>query len=126
MRHLSTEELAQFVTVKMSKEQKLQHWAFLIRRSDKQMLLFSNLEYMREHQLQNLDIHRTFPGYDSPFRIACSDSIFQAEGLTAGTQLPEFMKFMELTQMELHEFSCDCGGQISTQGMADRIEHLAK
>jgi hypothetical protein len=35
------------------------------------------------------------------------------------------MHFFELSQHELHEFSCDCGGVITNDEMAKRINTLA-
>jgi len=36
------------------------------------------------------------------------------------------MDFFELSQSDIHAFSCDCGGSISNAKMADRIEKIAR
>jgi hypothetical protein len=46
-------------------------------------------------------------------------------GLPREASLIQLMGFFQLTQAQLHEFSCDCGGIITREDIADRIERLA-
>jgi hypothetical protein len=55
---------------------------------------------------------------------AARDPEFQKQGI--GTSVYDVMKFFDLTQQQLHEFSCDCGGAISKEQQAHRIEGLAR
>jgi hypothetical protein len=67
------------------------------------------------------------------FATALADPLFREQGLV-GTPLNDgtpavsprqIMDFFELTQEQLHEFSCNCGGQLTGATIADRIERLA-
>jgi hypothetical protein len=60
------------------------------------------------------------------FAIASTDPVFNQDGLPHGANLPTFMGYFEITQRQLHEFSCDCGGHISNEEMSRRIERLAQ
>jgi hypothetical protein len=55
---------------------------------------------------------------------AARDPEFKKQGI--GTTVHDVMKFFGLTQKQLHEFSCDCGGAISKEQQAHRIEGLAR
>jgi hypothetical protein len=107
--------------VPLSREQKLLHWASLVRASPKRFMIYHGLEYASLEILANVDVN----GYHTAFAVAVQDPVLQGEGLGSEANLPEIMKFMDITQKELHEFSCDCGGDISNELMAERIEHLA-
>jgi hypothetical protein len=52
--------------------------------------------------------------------------VFKSVGLNGPATVQGAMNFFELTQDELHEFSCDCGGRISNSMMADRITAIAE
>ncbi len=41
------------------------------------------------------------------------------------TRREKLLRFFELSKNDLHEFSCDCGGVIRNDTMADRIEAVA-
>jgi hypothetical protein len=117
----------------MSRREKLLLWAGMIRASDKQLALYHLLERYTEAQLKEARIGAVD---QSAFGIAISSPVFQAAGLPAkgtgvfgngpkSSSLKEVMGFFELSQGELHEFSCDCGGHISNEQMAQRIERIA-
>jgi hypothetical protein len=132
-RQLSQKEidsLIAVVPVKMTKRDKLLHLAQLVRDYEPttasrdagwgdHLVIFSNLEYMNCAELS-----RTHHPY-SAFALAAADPKFQAAGLNSDDAWT-VMNFLELDQVGLHEFSCDCGGAISNKDMANRIEHLAQ
>jgi hypothetical protein len=98
----------------------------------KPFFLFHGLEYYMPDQL---------------FLIGHPESIFQAalavpEFVAAGykadlegvptlnvapmVSVGQAARFFELSQDDLHEFSCNCGGEISNSDMADRIASIAR
>jgi hypothetical protein len=107
--------------VPMNRNHRLMRWAGLIRASRVNLMLFHDLEYMSPKELGRIDLVDRAP---SAFSIAVNDPVFQAQGLGAGANIPEIMEFMEIDQQELHEFSCDCGGVINNEMMANRIERI--
>lgn len=112
----------------MSRREKLMLWASAIRSAGYNLVIFHNLEYYRKEQLA-LAGHTV-----SAFHLAGNIPALQGQGikqdLTIGdnktVSAAEAMRFFELKQSELHEFSCDCGGSISREDMARRIEGLAQ
>jgi hypothetical protein len=124
MKLVTEQELVSAVPIKepMTRKQKLLHWAALIREANYNFILFHNLERMSFAQLSQVNLE-VYTG--SAFNAARNSPVLQAEGLGAGANIPEIMKFMELNQQELHEFSCDCGGNITNEMMAQRIERIA-
>jgi hypothetical protein len=107
--------------VPMNRKQKLLRWAALVRASRESFFIYHNIEYLPQVQLALIDINAQF----TAFGMATRDPVFQAEGLGAGANIPEIMKFMEISKEELHEFSCDCGGRITNGMMAERITNIA-
>ncbi|MGZ4849882.1 MAG: hypothetical protein ACXV2C_00720 [Candidatus Bathyarchaeia archaeon] len=135
---LSTDELLQSSVpfLSMTRKEKLMRWAKLVRNETGHLYLYHNLEYASPEQLANhpsMVVYASDTICKSAFTIAYEDPIFQDAGLkkvvkfsepTVGN-IADVMKFMELSQAELHEFSCDCGGEISNKDMANRIEKIA-
>ncbi len=117
-RQLSTAEIAQLSTIEMTRREKLCRLAQIVRASDQSFVIFSNIEYAGEELL------RHFGDPKSAFAAAARDPILSAAGLK-DHDVWSAKKFFELTTEELHEFSCDCGGVISNDAMAKRIERLA-
>jgi hypothetical protein len=115
----------------LSKKAKLQHFAEIVRsgssrqvgmlewfsRRDSNYRIFHGLEYMDEKKMALLDVRY------SAFADAIADPVFQAAGI--GSNLLTAKRFFELSRDELHSFSCDCGGAISNEQMANRIDRLA-
>ena len=125
MKRVSETELQLAVAIppplpKMTRREKLLRWAELIRTADHALRLYHNLEYTPREVLHVAEVR----GTSCAFNLAASDPVFIQEGLTTPT-IGGVMGFMELTQAQLHEFSCDCGGYISNSEMADRIAGLA-
>ncbi len=117
---LSTEELkASVAIIPMSRRDKLMRFADVVRRSERPFFIFHGLEYYHPSQLGGC-YHPA-----SAFSAAASDPILKDAGLKGDTAL-DAMQFFDLAQSELHEFSCDCGGVISNEEMAKRIERLAQ
>jgi hypothetical protein len=63
-------------------------------------------------------------GNPTALGVAVRSPEFQKQGI--GTTIHDVMKFFGLTQQQLHEFSCDCGGPITREQQARRIEGLAR
>ncbi len=126
MKHVdiaSTEAFAVAIPIKMTRGEKLLHWAKLVRESGCDYLaLYSGLEYWPRRLLDS-----TFPvaGEPTAFAIAMTDGILREQGLPKTPSILGIMQFFELTQRQLHEFSCDCGGHLTKDEIADRIISLA-
>lgn len=102
----------------MTRKEKLLRWASLIRQHTGTIVIFNGLEYARREMLDR------YQHPQSAFAIAARDQVLSAAGLKEGHALAA-VEFFNLTQNELHRFSCDCGGLISNEDMARRIESLA-
>lgn len=102
----------------MSKREKLLRFAKLVRQCNHELVVFNGLEYHPAAQLEHL-YHPL-----SAFALANSDPIFRDAGLKSD-RVGDGKRFFELSSDDLHAFSCDCGGHISNQAMARRIETLA-
>jgi hypothetical protein len=125
MKHVSVVELLAPVAVQteMTRQEKLLHWASIVRAYPGDLALYHNLEYLAPTALEGaqvVSIDRT------AFGLAAGNSVFNRAGLPGRTTIAGIMRFFGLTQAQLHEFSCDCGGAIDNDEMASRIEHLAK
>ena len=119
MKHVEASQLLNAVRVPMTRAQKLQRWADLIRQSPKPLYLLSGLEYMRPDQRDHYLIAPTDP---TALGVAVNDPEFQAQGLVPGTSLNAALSFFELSVSQAHAFSCDCGGLIGNAEQARRIE----
>jgi hypothetical protein len=118
----------------MTRYEKLMRWAQLVRNAPTRMYLMHGLEYYTPDQLKVPAFHYRGPDAAcSAFGLAMADPVLAEAGLKSSVEatfpgtgaISDIMGFMELTQQQLHEFSCDCGGSISNTDMADRIERLA-
>jgi hypothetical protein len=134
---VNVEDLVSAVRIKeeprpMTRKEKLMRWAKLVRESTNHHLyIFHRLEHMAEF---HLCAAAYFVANDTAFGIAMMDPVFSDLGLKGAPHiLPgqetgtirQAMDFFELTQAQLHEFSCDCGGRIDNEMMATRIEGIA-
>jgi len=118
-RQLTIAELASLTIPTLSKHNKLYRLARLIRECvHPSLYMFSNIEYLRPSELAEL--HHPF----SAFALAAQDGILKDAGLT-GPTIGDALKFFELSHDDLHAFSCDCGGHLSNEQMARRVEALA-
>lgn len=109
----------------MTRREKLYHWASIVRDHPCGTLaLMHNLEFVPRFDLDHARIVDILPPYTA-MSIAVRDPLFVSLGLSRETTIGGLMNFMALTQHELHEFSCDCGGAIDNREQARRIEHLA-
>jgi hypothetical protein len=123
MKHVDAEALVNAIPIQMTRREKLLRWAKLVRCHKEELALFHGIEYMRLHDLRGIipAEGRTV----SALTLAVVDPGFQSQGLNRGSNLVDVMKFFELSQGELHKFSCDCGGYIDNRTQAVRIEQLA-
>lgn len=110
---------------KLTRAQKLNHLADLVAKHAHFVRLGHNIER------RTSDILALMPAYDvGALELASLDKTFLKDGLKATLGPNEFSikdvrDYLELTTGELHEFSCDCGGQITPSTQADRIRGLA-
>ena len=90
---------------------------------EKRWHIFDLLEHMNPAQLAEQS------NAASIFDAAAKDPVLYDAGLRPdrGDSVSALcaMRFFELKQNELHEFSCNCGGAISNADMASRIEKMA-
>jgi hypothetical protein len=120
-RHLDAEQLTQVATpVPMSREDKIERWASLIERHTTGLALFHLLERMGQSELDAMLIKDT----PTAFGLAVADPVLREAGLTEST-VGGCQRFFELSQADLHEFSCDCGGTIANNVMAVRLRGMA-
>lgn len=109
----------------MTKREKLLLWASAIREHAGNVAIYHRLEYWPQEALDSP--HELMPygaAHPTVMSIALNNPQMQAAGLS-GNCIGDVMRFTELTQSNLHEFACDCGGMISNEDMARRIERLA-
>jgi hypothetical protein len=112
--------------VALTRKEKLLRWADLIQAETRPICVFHLLENWNWVQMGLPMASHSYPGgYATAFGIAAADPVFRAAGL-AGDSVANSMKFFELSQLDIHEFSCNCGGQITGTQMADRVRHLAE
>lgn len=102
----------------MSKREKLMRLAALVRSFGYSLYMFNGLEYRTARELETM-VHPF-----SAFALAAKDPILQDAGLQ-GDSVADAKRFFELSNDELHAFSCDCGGHLSNGAMARRIETIA-
>lgn len=125
MKHVDVEALVSAIPMPprlMARKEKLTHWAELVRNYHGELALYHSVEYWQPHQLTSFIPTQMGPA--SAMTIAANDPTFQSQGLSVDSTMAEIMRFFELSQRELHEFSCDCGGYISNRQQADRIANL--
>ncbi len=120
---LSAEEVANLsmpipIVEPMTRREKLMHFAQIVRAHPYHMALYHNLEGYPDHAYESMGTGH------SAFAVPATDAIFRNAGYT-GSSVGEAKRFFELSRDDLHEFSCDCGGVLTNQDMADRIEKIA-
>jgi hypothetical protein len=103
----------------MTRQEKLLRFAELVRTTPNQFVIFSNLEHYYPHQWDGIRMDH------SAFAMAALDPVFRNAGLRDDT-VGSAVRFFELSRDELHAFSCDCGGIITNDFMAARIEKIAQ
>lgn len=111
------------VPVLTTRKEKLKYAASLIRKLPENgyLYLYHNLEHISIDRLKDAklkDMEESF------FSIVGNDPLLREAGV--GDNVHSMMGFFEITQDELHEFSCDCGGAIKNSDMVKRIEKLAE
>ncbi|WP_334358416.1 MULTISPECIES: hypothetical protein [unclassified Bradyrhizobium] len=105
----------------MTRREKLLRLAELVRSHPGPLALYHGLEYIHIDDLYRFIICNDI----SAFGLAARDEVFRQQGMQENATIGNVKQFLELNQNELHEFSCDCGGRISNETMAQRIEGLA-
>lgn len=119
MKALSTAELQQHSALPMTKAQKLERFADLISQHGSPLMLYHLLERLSMHDKNGIRAGE----HNSAFSIAVRDPVFQAGGI--GETVGSVQRYLELSDYELHEFSCDCGGAISNEDQARRVRDIA-
>jgi hypothetical protein len=89
----------------------------------RQWYIFHRVEFAPKDAL------KTMSSPASVFDAALSDAVLYDAGLRPdhgeSVSVANAMQFFELTQTQMHPMSCDCGGAISNEEMARRIENMA-
>jgi hypothetical protein len=98
----------------MTRRENLLRFVMIVRRSQRNFVIFHHPEYMTEPQLR--DAYHP----ESGFAAAAADPILSDAGL-ASDRVGEAQRFFELGKNDLH----DCGGVIRNDTMADHIEAVA-
>lgn len=119
----TVDQIETTTAVALTRKEKLLRWAAQVRCHPNAMMIFHNMECWDEGLLQK-QLTEVYAA-PSAFGIAANDPVFKAAGIK-GSSAADAMQFFELSQHDLHEFSCDCGGAISNHQMADRIEGLVE
>lgn len=128
-KQLSPDEVANLsmlvIDAPMTKRAKLLRLAHLARslrggwfKSAQAFRIYHSLEHYSDEQYNSIDLS------GSVFALAATDPVLREAGYTAES-LGDAKRFFELSREDLHEFSCNCGGEITNQDMADRIEKIA-
>jgi len=115
---LLPDEVALLAKPVMTRREKLLRFASIVRSWSRDFGLYHNLEGYQPEQLTSIGLN------GSAFEAAAADPILRDAGLK-NESVGEAQQFFELSPHELHEFSCDCGGAIGKDDMANRIERLA-
>ncbi len=121
MKHVAQEEIVSAVPMPpvMTRRQKLERWADLISQHTKIDLVHDLEHWSRERFEYPLSYVYT----NTAFCIAAGDPTFKKMGLI--DTVASAMNFFEIDRDELHEFTCDCHGPISSKRMARRIRYIA-
>lgn len=121
------EKVEQETAVALTRKEKLLRWAGLVRAQPQQMYLFHMLENWSREAL-HLPMQKFFGPTNvlvpNVFSLAAADPVFKATGLKADS-VAASMEFFNLSQEDIHAFSCNCGGFITNHDMAGRIEKMA-
>lgn len=104
--------------LKLTRRQKLERFAELVEKSQRECGLMHGLEYYTDYQLSTTGTAGT------ALNLVVTDDVFAKDGLK-GRTVKDVRDYLELTTPDLHEFSCDCGGSISNAKQAERIRNLA-
>ena len=107
----------------LTRESKLMRWAALVDTCGYKLRLLHMLEHMEPEELKRVKCTSTGP---TALALAANDPVFNAAGLGRSDSIQGAMDFFEITQKDLHTFSCDCGGDITPRGQANRIQSLAR
>lgn len=121
-KQLSPTQLADVVSAfpVMTKKEKLLRFAQIIRAAKQPFVIFNGIEYLTLRELDKIVDPR------SAFAAAAADSVLRDAGMPATGTAGDAKRFFELTAYELHAFTCNCGGHISNEDMAKRVEWIAE
>jgi hypothetical protein len=120
MEHVNVSTILDAMPVAMTRREKFIRWAELVRKTPHRLRLYSNLEDLSRLQLRQFLVR--FDG--SAMGVAAADPIFQSMGLSESSSLTDVLQFFTMNLDQAHAFSCDCGGTISNEEQALRIEHI--
>lgn len=112
-------EVATAIKPVMSRKEKLLHFAKIVREHPGPLALYNGLEHWTEAQMKACAAR----GHNTALALASTDPSFEEQGI--GETVHSIEEFFELSQNDLHAFSCDCGGAITNEDMARRIENIA-
>lgn len=104
--------------VTMTRAEKLERWAMLLEKCTG-IVMAHNLEFLS----QNMRDAASWGA--SPMGVAAADPVFQDAGLK-GETIKDVKDFFEISDEDVHAFSCNCGGVQTGAQMAGRIRAIAK
>lgn len=105
----------------MSRADKLNRLADLVEKCTHSLRLYHLLEHFTDAEKAKFTGEHLF----GAFRLAAKDPVFGEAGMPENPSILDVQRFLELSNQELHEFSCDCGGHITNTDMAARIRRIA-
>lgn len=118
--HAEVEALNKASPVKeMTRVEKLTRWAELLRKCGHAIYLGDRIEYLSPEARDATE------WMCSPMSVAAADPVLTDAGLKNGT-IGEAKRFFEITDEDVHAFSCNCGGHQTGANMASRIDAIAK
>lgn len=101
----------------MTRDAKLERLATLVENCPRHISLFDRIEEMTQGRKERATLE------GSVFALAAGDKTFQKAGLT-GQTVADGQKFFELSNEELHHLSCNCGGQMHRDEVANRLRGM--
>lgn len=117
--HAEVEALNKATPVKeMTRAEKLSRWASLLRGYSHYLAMGHAIEHLPQRDRD------AYTWGCSPMSVAAADQVFQDAGLKNDT-VGEAKRFFEITDEDVHSFTCNCGGVQTGEQMAKRIEAIA-
>jgi hypothetical protein len=121
MKELSLAEMKQLeVPAPLTKAQKLERFATLIDGARLVLGLYHRLEFASQETKDDMSVL----GSRTAFDVAAQDQTFKEAGI--GHTVGSVQRFFELSNEELHAFSCDCGGRLTNVDQSRLIRDIAR
>lgn len=109
-------------TTKLSRSERLTHWADLLdSMAGRPLRALEDVEYVSPA------VRRDMRKEDSPLAVAFADPVLRTDGL-AGDRLGDAMDYFGLSERQAHWLLCDChyGGRMTASEVAARVRDEAR